>query len=665
MAIPPGHQKGPLDDIPSRNTRKFSFLNGKQNANYDPTANNRHCTPKASRSLITSDQNRDGRHNNLIVNRKQIRSAYIQENRHIRPNLDISSGSTTSNRSTNIISSFKDKCVEAGISFLNNFKSNNINYSNVSPIINLAIEESETVHPTQACDETYPNDEEEMYVDEQVNDLINLEDTQNEEAAKIVQKNKVSFQPAASRQVLQKEKEKFTLKFKGSNLNSFKEFKVLLGEIKRNKPNVHIQHASVVVINNEAILYISTNDRKSLNELSDDWPKDAFKNGITLVKNNLKYFVAIRGVSRKNKLDDEDDLRYLREEYGIMNLQRIFNKEKNETTIVKAETENELQMVNAVKYGIYINNYHHKVDLWTFSPKVCYKCQGFGHFAKDCKAETSQVCKHCGGTHAFKECSVRKNKELVFCQACNIKNDHSSGDKKCPKMKIEYLKTNRSYASIVANHNLETHTSRQVLVGVQNTNKSLNSKNIKQASKEPIGLNKISNQNSLIDETIQVKVIKCIQDFFIHQTRIQDSFQKKEDTVVIKLFKRHFPSQVVDKCKDYINQSIKNENFYNQSDKSSNQAVKICVSSGNTTPGSDKLTHPEKLVPQTSYGDKEQDKSIGLLTQTSGGHTTTINELNDDISSNYNDELSETNTTIRQNFQCDPCTIQPIDNTQV
>ena len=160
-------------------------------------------------------------------------------------------------------------------------------------------------------------------------------------------------------------------------------------------------------------------------------------------------------------------------------------------------------------------------------------------------------------------------------------------------------------------------------------------------------------------------MIKCIQDFFIHQTRIQDSFQKKEDTVVIRLFKRHFPSQVVDKCKDYINQSIKNENFYNQSDKSSNQAVKICVSSGNTTLGSDKLTHPEKLVPQTSYGDKEQDKSIGLLTQTSGGHTTTINELNDDIPSNYNDELSETNTTIRQNFQCDPCTIQPIDNTQV
>ena len=60
--------------------------------------------------------------------------------------------------------------------------------------------------------------------------------------------------------------------------------------------------------------------------------------------------MVIRGVGRKNKLDDEDDLSYLREEYGIMNLQRIFNKEKNETTFVKSETENEFQIVNAVRY---------------------------------------------------------------------------------------------------------------------------------------------------------------------------------------------------------------------------------------------------------------------------------------------------------------------------
>ncbi len=65
---------------------------------------------------------------------------------------------------------------------------------------------------------------------------------------------------------------------------------------------------------------------------------------------NLKYFVAIRGVSRKNKLEDKKDLLYLIEESGLTNLQRIFNKEKLETIIVKAEAESEIKMVNAVKY---------------------------------------------------------------------------------------------------------------------------------------------------------------------------------------------------------------------------------------------------------------------------------------------------------------------------
>ena len=68
-------------------------------------------------------------------------------------------------------------------------------------------------------------------------------------------------------------------------------------------------------------------------------------------------------------------------------------------------------------------------------------CQGFGHFDKECKIETSQVCKHCGGAHTFKDCSVRKNKEMIFCQACNVKNDHQSGDKRCPKMKVEFFNT--------------------------------------------------------------------------------------------------------------------------------------------------------------------------------------------------------------------------------
>ena len=206
--------------------------------------------------------------------------------------------------------------------------------------------------------------------------------------AKDTQKNKVTFESSTFRQKI-----KFNLKFKGDNLNGFKEFKVLLEEIKRNKPHAHIQHANVVDRDNESILFITTNDKKSYEELSCDWPADAFKTGIFPIKSNLKYFVAIRGVSRKNKHDDKEDLINLKEEYGLINLQRIFNKEKIETTIVKAEAESETQMVNAVKHGVYINNYHHKVDLWTFSPKVCYKHTWFISFNMRCAKDLVTLIK--------------------------------------------------------------------------------------------------------------------------------------------------------------------------------------------------------------------------------------------------------------------------------
>ena len=657
MGIPPVHQSDPSGDNSNRNSKKkFSFLNGKQHANVDQITNNRHCTPKANRAMITSEQNRDGRHSKLIDNRKQIRSAFIQDNRHIKPNLDTSRDSTVSNRSISIISSFKDKCVEAGISFLNNLKNNNNNSGTVSPIINLEAIGVEAMHSNQGCDEIFQTECEKMCVDDQNNNSINLEDPQNREHVKDANKYKVSFESRTSKQ-----KAKFNLKFKGTNLNSFKEFKVLLEEIKRNKPNVHIQHANVVDRHNEAILYITTSDRRSYNELSSDWPIDAFKTGVSLVKNNLKYFVAIRGVSRKNKFDDKDELLYLKDEYGLLNFQRIFNKEKIESTIVKAEIESEIQMVNAVKHGVYINNYHHKVDLWTFSAKVCYKCQGFGHFAKECNIETCQVCKHCGGAHGFKECGERKKKEMIYCQACNIKNDHSSGDKKCPKLKIEYVKNNRSYASIVANNNLEAHTSRQILGSVKPVNNVINNRDNYKTSK--IEVDKISDKNNFIDESIQIKVIKCIQDFFMHQTRLQDSFQQKDDSIVTKLFKRHFSTRVVDKCKNYINQSITNDNFYVQTAKSDDQdlATPNINEINPSKPSNSTESYTEG--PQTSLPIQDQHENLQVENQDAYNDNQTQNVNHNSADNPIYLNVSKESSV--QDAPNDQSTLQPSSQTRV
>ncbi|XP_071440252.1 uncharacterized protein [Hetaerina americana] len=63
----------------------------------------------------------------------------------------------------------------------------------------------------------------------------------------------------------------------------------------------------------------------------------------------------------------------------------------------------------------------------------CFKCQGFGHLAKDCKNE-KDCCSHCAGEHKFEDCA--KEKENICCSNCKKANvqdsKHSAGDWKCP-----------------------------------------------------------------------------------------------------------------------------------------------------------------------------------------------------------------------------------------
>ena len=193
------------------------------------------------------------------------------------------------------------------------------------------------------------------------------------------------------------------LRFKGDHSVEFSGFNTLINEIKKHKPDSHIQQASIAKVNNESILFIRTKYREFFEYLSSNWPSDAFRSGIKLIKNNLKFFVAIRGVSRKNDLSSSDDLIQLQEEYGLSNMMRILDSNKERTTIVNAEVDTEERMISLVKRGVYINNYYHNVSMWTFKSIICYKCQIPGHIAKYCEPSSKQICKHCGGEHSFKD----------------------------------------------------------------------------------------------------------------------------------------------------------------------------------------------------------------------------------------------------------------------
>lgn len=59
--------------------------------------------------------------------------------------------------------------------------------------------------------------------------------------------------------------------------------------------------------------------------------------------------------------------------------------------------------------------------------KRCFKCQQFGHIAKDgCKV----VCVRCGGNHSFSDCQVKDNPKCFRCQG-----NHSAAYQGCPAYK--------------------------------------------------------------------------------------------------------------------------------------------------------------------------------------------------------------------------------------
>ena len=61
----------------------------------------------------------------------------------------------------------------------------------------------------------------------------------------------------------------------------------------------------------------------------------------------------------------------------------------------------------------------------------CFKCCGFGHTSKFCKS-TVDVCSHCTGAHAFKDCTAKQAKDSVpICIHCAAENEKLK--KKCAK----------------------------------------------------------------------------------------------------------------------------------------------------------------------------------------------------------------------------------------
>ncbi|RMZ99260.1 hypothetical protein BpHYR1_047826, partial [Brachionus plicatilis] len=154
----------------------------------------------------------------------------------------------------------------------------------------------------------------------------------------------------------------------------------LIKEIRKFKGDICIRNA---YINDKNELIIITGKEEDQLKINEEWPTNAFENGITLCQNEQHttkkrvYYSVIRGVRRN--LEEEEIKDELENEYGIKNIVRIMDKDKQRTTLLKVSTEDETDHIYLLKNGIYFNNRPFTVEEYRYKPIVCYKCSTPGH----------------------------------------------------------------------------------------------------------------------------------------------------------------------------------------------------------------------------------------------------------------------------------------------
>ena len=117
----------------------------------------------------------------------------------------------------------------------------------------------------------------------------------------------------------------------------------------------------------------------------------------------------------------------------IIKVERIFKnkgKEKIPTLCIKLTFD-----TDKLPDYIYLGYQRFKVSIFIDKPWQCYRCQGFGHNAAECKSRPK--CLLCAGGHEFQRCPLKTTEHSVTDLKCsNCSGKHAANFGGCPKFKI-------------------------------------------------------------------------------------------------------------------------------------------------------------------------------------------------------------------------------------
>jgi hypothetical protein len=78
--------------------------------------------------------------------------------------------------------------------------------------------------------------------------------------------------------------------------------------------------------------------------------------------------------------------------------------------------------------SVHIYGMKHWIEEYCPPPPQCYRCQKFGHIARNCKGRVA--CRKCAGSHEFKNCTRKNTRSRPKCINCD--EQHWASFKSCP-----------------------------------------------------------------------------------------------------------------------------------------------------------------------------------------------------------------------------------------
>jgi len=214
----------------------------------------------------------------------------------------------------------------------------------------------------------------------------------------------------------------------------------------------------------------------------------------------------------------------------IHNVIRLKNKFQSNIKLIKIELPSVSKREDILNRGkIHVNGMTYDVDeyLSPFTVLICSKCQGIGHFRRQC-TQQNETCKTCGLD--YPDLRQHHCTNVTKCVRCNGV-DHSSNSAKCPIVKsyrAALTKKILSSSSANANNNKYTFDSSDFPSLPQ-----------AQAAFHPISapimnkMDELLNSISVIKQTIEKIAIKTdkFEQFMIEQTK-NDEAMKNDITTL-------------------------------------------------------------------------------------------------------------------------------------